>query len=48
MLHFIIETSNFTSFIIRELKINGFNINNAIKYYYFSIKNIYLIKYLHY
>ena len=28
----LIEISNFASFIIRELKINGFDVNTAIKY----------------
>ena len=43
MLHFIIEISNFTSFIsfiIRELKINGFDINSAIVYIISVLKTL--------
>lgn len=32
MIHLILETSNFISFCVRELKINGFDINSSIKY----------------
>ena len=32
MIETITEIANFTGFIMRELKINGFNINNALKY----------------